>query len=370
MGIKSLLPLINRVAGDYAVKNYQLDDFSGMKVAVDASLLIYQIVLGIRSRGGDMTNKEGRITSHLYGIFFKVNNLLKHGIIPIFVFDGKPPLEKEKTIEKRKEIKTKALEAIKDANEDDKKKLQQKTFELTDDVYNDAKQLLELMGIPYIESPGEADVVCAWLSMKRYVKGVSSEDSDILAFGGRYLFRNMTKTDSSAVTVINLERTLKKMGFTMKKFRELCVLLGCDYCSNIPGIGPTRAFNLVSTHNDIQAIFDSLAKEKKTKRYAIDRKCITDALNHFSNATKDLEKEGFKVTRQQLKLSLCKKDSLIDYLYNVHNFSLKTIEDRVNDLTTCHINMSITKENESLYKPTGKQIPITVSSISFSDAEY
>lgn len=375
MGINGLLPLINKHSGSYSVKDYPIEKFNGMTVAVDVSLLIHQIILGIRARGSDMVNNEGKITSHLYGIFFKINNLLKHNITPILVFDGDAPKIKKKTLEKRKAIKDKAIKEIKELGDNDveqKNKLNQRTFEMTEDIINQCKIMLDLMGIPYIQSPEEADVVCAWLTVKRngkrYAKGVSSEDSDILALGGRYLFRNMTKTDANKVTVINLEKTLTRMKFSLKKFQELCVLMGCDYCKNIPGVGPTRALNLLKTNKNMEEVFETLGDDPK---YKIEKQCMFEAREYFMNSVSQLSSSGFTIRDDQIRLRKCQKEKLLDFLFNTHNFSLKVAEKRIDDLLSYQKIMNVTLENTTqCYKLSGKALPITINSINFSETEY
>ncbi|KAJ1551712.1 Elongation of fatty acids protein 2, partial [Cladochytrium tenue] len=45
-------------------------------------------------------------------------------------------------------------------------------------------------------------------------------------------------------------------------FIDLCILLGCDYCDSIKGIGPTRAVALIKEHKNIEAILKSLDGKK------------------------------------------------------------------------------------------------------------
>lgn len=355
MGIKGLIPLLIKNVGKKAIKNYPITKFSGLSVAIDASLLIYQIVLGIRNRGDDMKNEDGEITSHLYGLFLKINNLLSYKITPIFVFDGISPEEKKKTIDKRNERRTDAknkFDGTEDENE--KNKMNQRTFEITDDIYNSTIELLQLMGIPFIESPGEADIVCAWLSINRYVKGVASEDSDILAFGSRYLFRNLTKTGTDCVTVINLEKTLKALNYSLSDFQTLSVLLGCDYCDNIPRIGPSKAFNLVNTHNSLDEIITTL----ENKNIEFDKDCIKKAKIYFNKSVSELEKSGFKINnKRDLKLKKCLEIELTDYLHNRKGFSMNLLQKRINDLCTYQSNFHL-ESNNYKYKRTNASIPL------------
>ena len=42
------------------------------------------------------------------------------------------------------------------------------------------------------------------------------------------------------------------------QFIDLCILLGCDYCDSIRGIGPKRAVDLIKQHKNIETILKHL----------------------------------------------------------------------------------------------------------------
>ena len=64
----------------------------------------------MRNSGADLTNKYGK--SHLMCLDFltKTIKLLLKGIVPVYVFDGKPPDIKRKVLDLRKNIRKKAEE--------------------------------------------------------------------------------------------------------------------------------------------------------------------------------------------------------------------------------------------------------------------
>lgn len=41
----------------------------------------------------------------------------------------------------------------------------------------------------------------------------------------------------------------------------MCILLGCDYCESIKGIGPKKAFDLVKTNKCIEKIIQVIDKK-------------------------------------------------------------------------------------------------------------
>src|SRR2546423_7359352 len=87
----------------------KLDDFSGKVLAIDAFNTLYQFLAIIRQPNGTpLMDRQGRVTSHLSGVIYRLSNFVEAGIKPVFVFDGEPPRLKARTIQSRGEIKRKA----------------------------------------------------------------------------------------------------------------------------------------------------------------------------------------------------------------------------------------------------------------------
>ena len=383
MGIKGLVKLISEVAGEEAIKFRKFSEFikktktddgkekmTEMTVSVDASLMIHKTVIAMRSSGKDMTNKEGQLTSHINGILHKCLNFLGNMIVPIFVFDGKAPKIKSKSLAKRKARKDFAEEFLKnpDLSEEKRTRYFKQTFRPSKEDIDEAKILLDLMGIPYIVAPGEADVVCAWLTTrphqgKSYACGVCSDDSDMLALGAPYLFRDMLRfmNKRKMVQVISLKRTLNKMKLSMDQFVDLCVLLGNDNCDNIKGIGPKRAYHLILTHGDLESVFEALNDNKNSDDSSCNSSCSSDsdpseentvqecmlrARDYFKNALSEIDNsKTFVLTDDQLKLRKCQYEELIDFLCTKHNFDLRRVLKDTERLKQCQELMNVNREN-------------------------
>lgn len=372
MGIKGLPKLISDIAGSAATRSYKFSRFKGMVVSVDASLLIHQTVIAMRSSGRDMVNSKGELTSHLHGLFYKILIFLQNDMVPIFVFDGKAPDIKNMTIEKRRNKKDQAqkkLQALSDSEDEEYIKNFKQTFKPTKDDIREAQILLDLMGIPYIVSPGEADVVCAWLAArhdsngKRYVKGVCSDDSDMLALGAPYLFKDMLRfmSKNKPVKVISLNKTLAKMNLTMDKFVDLCVLLGTDYCENINGIGPKKAYKLILEHGSLEKILKFLNKNDDSDESETETddsndssseddknntKCLLTAKHYFNNALKEIDdSKNFIITDDQLKLRQYQYEELMDFMCVKHNFDVTRMQTGINRLEEYYKEMNVTREN-------------------------
>jgi len=91
MGIKGLTALLQEHAPN-AIKEHEIKTLFGRKVAIDASMSIYQFLIAVRQKDGEMlTNDAGETTSHLMGFFYRTIRIVENGIKPAYVFDGKPP---------------------------------------------------------------------------------------------------------------------------------------------------------------------------------------------------------------------------------------------------------------------------------------
>lgn len=258
MGIKSLYRVINENTTN-CICEKTIKDYKGKVIAVDVSLLLYQFVIAIRNNGYDMTDGFGNSTSHLYAIFIKTIKFIENGIKPIYVFDGTPPELKYNTINIRKKSRQLAQQKLDNMNIDDidRIKLFKKTVIITKEQMNECKELITLMGIPYIDSPGEADAQCAYLVKNGLAYAVCSEDMDILTFGANKILRHMSSSKHKLIYEINLDDTLKSLDITREQFVDLCILLGCDYCDTIKGIGRIKALHLIKSMGSLEEIIKS-----------------------------------------------------------------------------------------------------------------
>ena len=71
----------------------KIEAYFGRKVAVDASMSIYQFLIAMQRPDGTnmLTNDAGEVTSHLNGLMMRTTKMMECGIKPVYVFDGKPP---------------------------------------------------------------------------------------------------------------------------------------------------------------------------------------------------------------------------------------------------------------------------------------
>ena len=359
MGVKGLPGLIQHVS-ESAMKDFLFPRFKGLKVAVDGNLMTHQSVIAIRSSGKDMTNEKGELTSHLHGLFHKVLAFLQNEMVPIFVFDGKSPNIKNKVLEKRLKRKKEAekqLQELSDVEGEEYIKHFKQTFRPSRKNMREALILLDLMGIPYIIAPEEADVVCAWLAArsdgdgKRYVKGVCSDDSDMLVLGAPYLFKNMLKfmNKNKKITVINLNKALVGMNLTMDQFRDMSVMLGCDYCDNFKGVGQIKAYKLIHKYDTLEKVIESGAmQDPAASDDSNDDKasCMIAARDYYKNALHQLDNsDNFVLTDDNLYLRQFQHKELLDFMCTKHNFDIMRIQTGIERLKEYYQTMKVTRPN-------------------------
>jgi flap endonuclease-1 len=315
MGIKNFTKFIKKYAPN-SIKLKNLKNLKNKIIAIDASFIIYRSITAIRATGQDLKNKKGYITSHLYSIFFKSIKFIKNGTTLIYVFDGCPPDLKIKNIKKRKQLKEISEKKIVD-NPDLLKKEFKKTFEIDDYIIKSTKRLLDHLGIQYIDAPGEADVMLAYLSHNNIVDGIYSDDADILAFSGSTLCTKFDKMGNYCE--IQLETILKESKINFDQFVIMCLLLGCDYCENIKKMGMKNAYNIIMKYKTFNDVF-----EKIDKKYY---KCYLEAYGYF--------RQGINLLKFDEKIIYNKKinsDELFKFMVKENNFDKQRILNGINKI--------------------------------------
>lgn len=262
MGIKGLTALI-KTSAPSAIQTQNLHHLTGKKVAIDASIFMYKMLITMRtSNQAYLTSNNGKVVSHITGIFYKTANYLALNITPIYVFDGKPPSNKGDTIKARQDrVATSKLAMEQATSEEDKNNLEKQTIRLTKEHVYDIKQLLELMGVSYVQAHGEAEAYASEMCRKGMVDYVVTEDMDTLAFGCPRMIR--TCLDKSIkrkdiISIIDLDVVLQGFELTYDEFVDLCILCGCDYCENIPRVGNKTAYTLIKKHRSIESILPAV----------------------------------------------------------------------------------------------------------------
>ena len=239
--------------------------------AIDAHNALYQFLSIIRQPDGTpLMDSRGRVTSHLSGILFRVLNFLELGIRPVFVFDGSPPEFKGATIAERKEIRREAgarwEEARARGDMAEARKHAQASSRVDEFVISSSKELLGLLGIPWVEAPSEGEAQAAHMVAKGSATYAVSQDYDLLLFGAPVLVRNLTvsgkrKVRGRTITInpekILLSEVLEGLNLTREQLIQIGILVGTDFNEGVRGIGPKKAIQIVKDGK-----YDDTLKEK------------------------------------------------------------------------------------------------------------
>jgi flap endonuclease-1 len=260
MGIRYLNRFFKEEATQ-AIKLISLKQLSGKKIAIDISIYMY---------------KYASENSLIENIYLLLSVLRHYNIIPIFIFDGKPPIEKKELLQKRKEDK-KAAESeyailqnklVINENMDEIEKqeiitnmdlLKRKFVNINKKDIEMVKKLITAYGATYYDAPGESDEICALLTIKGKVWATLSEDMDMFVYGCPRVIRYMSLLNHTAV-LYDTKSILEILGINQKDLREICVLSGTDYNSVVEET--KNSPNLYTTLKYFKKFFKVKTKEE------------------------------------------------------------------------------------------------------------
>lgn len=329
MGIHGLAKLIADVAPS-AIRENDIKSYFGRKVAIDASMSIYQFLIAVRQGAEVLQNEEGETTSHLMGMFYRTIRMVENGIKPVYVFDGKPPQLKSGELARRTERRSEAEKHLQEAQEAGEEtnieKFSKRLVKVTQQHTDECKKLLMLMGIPYVEAPGEAEASCATLVKAGKVYAAATEDMDCLTFGSPVLMRHLTASETKKLPIqeFHLNRILQDLGLTWEQFVDLCILLGCDYCESIRGIGPKRAVELIKQHKTIEEIIQHI----DTKKYPLPENWL-----HKEAQKLFLEPDVVNPDDVELKWTEPNEEELVQFMCGEKQFNEERIRNGVKRLS-------------------------------------
>lgn len=255
-----------------------LEQLSGRSIAVDGYNSLYQFLAIIRGPTGEpLMDRQGRITSHLSGLLYRTTNMAEKGIKLAYVFDGTPPSLKEVEIKRRSKVKEEAFvryeEALKRGDFQEAKRHAQATSRLKDLMVDDAKRLLDALGVPWIQAPSEGEAQAAHVARKGHVWAAASQDYDSLLFGAPRLVRNLAiggrrKLPGRQAYVevepeyVELSRVLSELGITREQLVDLGILVGTDYNPDgVKGVGPKTALKMLREHGGLDKILPNIKAE-------------------------------------------------------------------------------------------------------------
>jgi flap endonuclease-1 len=304
-----------------------LDDLRGRSLAVDANNTLYQFLALIRMRDGrPFTDSKGHTTSHLVGLLFRTSRLIAdYDIRPVFVFDGKPPELKMRTLAERRGYRQRARKEWEEAvGRKDYSAAWSKAVamnSLTQPMQDDAKKVLTLLGVPWIQAPQEAEAQAAHMAMKGDVWAANSRDYDSVLFGSPRLVRYVTISGQEFLPskhvarplipeLIELQELLGSLEITREQLIDLAIMIGTDFNKGIRGVGPKTALKLIKTHG---------TPERLPQHY---RKYLPENINDV----REIFLKPSVTSEYQIQYAGLKEEELRQFLCEERSFSKERVD--------------------------------------------
>ncbi|NXL07701.1 GEN endonuclease, partial [Mesembrinibis cayennensis] len=228
MGVTNLWQILEPVK-----QPVNLSSLKGKTLAVDLSLWVCEAQT-VKKMIGVVTKP------HLRNLFFRFSFLTSMGIKLVFVMEGEAPKLKADTMSKRNEMRygpSKKIGASRTGRS------------LFKAFLKECLELLECLGVPWVQAAGEAEAMCAYLNAKGHVDGCITNDGDVFLYGAQTVYRNFAMNAKDPLLDCYTMSSIKeKLGCDRESLIGLAVLLGCDYLpKGVPGVGKEQALKLIET---------------------------------------------------------------------------------------------------------------------------
>ncbi|KAL1226806.1 hypothetical protein TSPI_05804 [Trichinella spiralis] len=250
MGIKTLLPVVKA-----ACRDVNIEEFRGKTVAVDASCWLHRALFGCAYQLATGIETD----SYVKFCCKWIKVLLSYNIRVIMVFDGRNVPAKKDTNNARKErrqsLKEKGQALSKSGKHREARQCFQQATEITFDmIVNLIKAIKSIPNVDYLVAPYEADAQLAYLAQNGIAHLVISEDSDLIPFGCSKVLFKMDMLGNGVLyekEKLHLAMNVPEESFSFQNFRRSCILSGCDYLENLPGIGIKKSIKFFQKAFDV-----------------------------------------------------------------------------------------------------------------------
>ncbi|NXQ47540.1 GEN endonuclease, partial [Catharus fuscescens] len=228
MGVTYLWQILEPVRQPVSISSLR-----GKTLAVDLSLWVCEAQT-VKKMVGVVTKP------HLRNLFFRISFFTSMGIKLVFVMEGEAPRLKADTMSKRNEMRygpSKKVGAVRTGRS------------LFEAMLKECLELLECLGVPWVQAAGEAEAMCAYLNAKGLVDGCITNDGDVFLYGAQTVYRNFAMNAKDPhLDSYTMSSIKEKLGCDRESLIGLAVLLGCDYLpKGVPGVGKEQALKLIET---------------------------------------------------------------------------------------------------------------------------
>ncbi|NXJ67099.1 GEN endonuclease, partial [Rostratula benghalensis] len=228
MGVTNLWQILEPVR-----QPVNLSSLKGKTLAVDLSLWVCEAQT-VKKMIGVVTKP------HLRNLFFRCSFFTSMGIKLVFVTEGEAPKLKADTMSKRNEMRYGPLKKV------GATRTGRSLFKA---ILKECLELLECLGVPWVQAAGEAEAMCAYLNAKGHVDGCITNDGDVFLYGAQTVYRNFAmNTKDPLLDCYTMSSIKEKLGCDRESLIGLAVLLGCDYLpKGVPGVGKEQALKLIES---------------------------------------------------------------------------------------------------------------------------
>jgi flap endonuclease-1 len=184
------------------------------------------------------------------------------------------------------------------------------------------KNLLDILGIPFVCAPEEAEAYCCYMLKQEIGSAVISCDTDCFAHGAKRVILSF-EVQSGEIKFINLEDLLEAMELTYEEFVDFAILIGCDYNkkNKLPKVGPVKALELIKNyksidniegydisilkHEDIRKLFNPIYKKiKKLRNKDIDEEALFSFIDeHNLRVNRNKVSETIKIIHKKPEIN-------------------------------------------------------------------
>ncbi|GAB1605099.1 hypothetical protein Ahia01_000791700 [Argonauta hians] len=252
MGVTDLWSVLDPIK-----EHLPLSILGGQKLAVDLSIWICE------AQGSKQL--EATINKpFLRNLFFRVNHLLHLGIDLVFVIDGRAPEIKAGTIHRRQNERFLYGKSIRN-NFHQPKTTKRSNLNA---AVKECCELLDCLGVPYVESHGEAEAYCAFLNKNGLVDACLTNDGDAFLYGAKKVYRNFTMDRKDPhVESYNMQHIQQHLQFNQERLVAFALLTGCDYQpKGVPHVGVETALKLLRSLVNIDIL--SRFRQWKTMEFS------------------------------------------------------------------------------------------------------
>jgi 5'-3' exonuclease len=217
--------------------------------------------------------------SNYASVYPFLKQLKEHGHTLLFVFDGKPPAEKEEEVKERREARQGAATqaaTLKEQLHSAKAKelstqerqileysvarLEFQGWHMTREIRHLFQEELWTMGIPYVKGIQEADMVLVDLVAAGKLDVVVSSDMDFLLSSVPRLWVPH-RNQSHGFEEVALKEVLEGERLSEAAFQDACILCGVEPLRGRVNVNTNIAFSWLRYYKSIEGILGSSLKE-------------------------------------------------------------------------------------------------------------